>query len=229
MTAGGHRYSTGSYEGGRVSPAPLLGHPAPPYSCVVVAQPLINPASAAAAAAAAAAAFVSPLTPPAFRSETHNTGGTPPSPCCPPGCSCGVSSGSASSLGACRVHERLISCPAPPPPVTSGTTDRDSVRSLPGCDGEIAIPCDNEQEVWQTRDDTSEEIKEESVKELLIRFVLKLDHIDNEYIVFRNNFFVIEVKFFVKMIVFSYSCTCMRSIFNFSSLFSVLLASFCFK
>ena len=172
VTGGGHRFSTGSYDGDRISPAPLLGHShASPYSCVVLAQPLTTPESAAAAAAAAAAAFVTPLTPPTFRSvPATGERETPPSPCCPPGCNCGVSSGSASSVGVCRVHEKLFSCPPPPPPVTSGPSDRESIHSLAGCDGEVAVPHNHEPEVWrQSRDDTSEENKEESVKELLLR------------------------------------------------------------
>ncbi|XP_071550386.1 solute carrier family 2, facilitated glucose transporter member 1 isoform X8 [Panulirus ornatus] len=175
MRGGGQRVSDSVCDGGRHSPAiPFTAHISQPYSCVVGPLPHTAPAtaSAAAAAAAAAAAYASPLSPPAFPTgvpppPVGTPLGTPPSPCFG-SCSCGAST--ASSPGACRVHERVFTCPPPPPPVTCGATDRESVvGALTGGDGDLAVPSNDDQEVWHPRDDTSEEIKEESVKELLLR------------------------------------------------------------
>ncbi|XP_042860504.1 glucose transporter type 1-like isoform X5 [Penaeus japonicus] len=172
MRGGGQRVFDSSCDGGHRSPAipytPQTQQPHP-YDVVPRPLPVTATASAAAAAAAAAAAYASPVSPPAFPTGILPPPiGTPlgtPSPPCYGGCSCGVST--ASSPGACRVHERVFSCPPPPPPVTCGPTDRESVGALAGGDGELAI--NDDQEVWHPRDDTSEEIKEESVKELLLR------------------------------------------------------------
>ncbi|CAL4060561.1 unnamed protein product, partial [Meganyctiphanes norvegica] len=175
-----------SLSDGAVPPSPSLGHhPAAagqPYSCVVVPHVLPHTAAsasaAAAAAAAAATAFASPCSPPPFpQGVLPPPLGTPPSPYYGGGrssCSCGASS--ASSPGACRVHERVFTCPGAPPPVTCGVEERlgsfGSGGGLGGVrgysDGELAVPCNDDQEVWHPRDDTSEEIKEESVKELLL-------------------------------------------------------------
>lgn len=175
MRGGGQRVFDSSCDGGHRSPAipytPQTQQPHP-YDVVPRPLPVTATASAAAAAAAAAAAYASPVSPPAFPTGILPPPiGTPlgtPSPPCYGGCSCGVST--ASSPGACRVHERVFSCPPPPPPVTCGPTDRESVGALAGGDGELAI--NDDQEVWHPRDDTSEEIKEESVKELLLRCVV---------------------------------------------------------
>ncbi|XP_066985223.1 solute carrier family 2, facilitated glucose transporter member 3 isoform X5 [Macrobrachium rosenbergii] len=181
MRGGGQRVSdTSISDGGRLSPSSHSFHsPHPPFvqqqqsfPYVVVPHPLqvVPPGGTAAAVAAAIdhAVFTSPVSPPAFPTGVLPPPiGTPPSPCYG-GCSCGAST--ASSPGACRVHERVITCPPPPPLVTCGAADRDSVHgALTGGDGELAVPCNDDQEVWPPRDDTSEEIKEESVKELLLR------------------------------------------------------------
>ncbi|XP_047471907.1 glucose transporter type 1-like isoform X3 [Penaeus chinensis] len=173
MRGGGQRVFDSSCDGGRRSPAiPYTPQTQQPYPCDVVPRtlPVTATATAAAAAAAAAAAYASPVSPPAFPTgilppPIGTPLGTPPSPCYG-GCSCGAST--ASSPGACRVHERVFTCPPPPPPVTCGATDRESVGPLTGGDGELAVPINDDQEVWHPRDDTSEEIKEESVKELLL-------------------------------------------------------------
>ncbi|XP_066985227.1 solute carrier family 2, facilitated glucose transporter member 1 isoform X8 [Macrobrachium rosenbergii] len=180
MRGGGQRVSdTSISDGGRLSPSSHSFHsPHPPFvqqqqsfPYVVVPHPLqvVPPGGTAAAVAAAIdhAVFTSPVSPPAFPTGVLPPPiGTPPSPCYG-GCSCGAST--ASSPGACRVHERVITCPPPPPLVTCGAADRDSVHgALTGGDGELAVPCNDDQEVWPPRDDTSEEIKEESVKELLL-------------------------------------------------------------
>lgn len=177
MRGGGQRVFDSSCDGGRRSPAiPYTPQTQQPYPCDVVPRtlPVTATATAAAAAAAAAAAYASPVSPPAFPTgilppPIGTPLGTPPSPCYG-GCSCGAST--ASSPGACRVHERVFTCPPPPPPVTCGATDRESVGPLTGGDGELAVPINDDQEVWHPRDDTSEEIKEESVKELLLRCVV---------------------------------------------------------
>ncbi|XP_069163931.1 solute carrier family 2, facilitated glucose transporter member 1 isoform X10 [Procambarus clarkii] len=168
MRGGGQRVLDTTCDGGRQSPAiPYSAHTNQPYSCVVVPHSLTAPATAA----AAAAAYASPLSPPAFPRGVPPPPigtplGTPPSPCYG-SCSCGAST--ASSPGACRVHERVFTCPPPPPPVTCGATERESVLgALSGGDGDLAVPINDDQEVWHPRDDTSEEIKEESVKELLL-------------------------------------------------------------
>lgn len=177
MRGGGQRVFDSSCDGGRRSPAvPYPPQTQQPYPCDVVprALPVTATATAAAAAAAAAAVYASPVSPPAFPTgilppPIGTPLGTPPSPCYG-GCSCGAST--ASSPGACRVHERVFACPPPPPPVTCGATERESVGPLAGGDGEVAVPVNDDQEVWHPRDDTSEEIKEESVKELLLRCVV---------------------------------------------------------
>lgn len=164
-------------------PSPLVfADIADPYSILPLThhhrlEPEISESPTAAAASArpyspgVVAALVSPL------SASALEGGVlpPPSPSycahgCSHGCNCAPSSGSASSVGACRVHERVFSCPPPPLPVTSGSTDP-AAHFFAGGDGEVALAGGDEEEVWAARDDTSEDLKEEGVKELLLRCV----------------------------------------------------------
>ncbi|XP_076041486.1 glucose transporter 1 isoform X4 [Oratosquilla oratoria] len=162
-TAAGHRVADIVCDGAARDPAgKAASHTGRPFPCVVAHPSLPSPS-----AAAAPPAFFSGKLPPPLGTPV----GTPPSPCwAPSGCGCAPSPGSsAPSPGACRVHERVFTCPPPPPPVTSGDTDLETVKSVAGGDGELAVPSNDDQEVWHPRDDTSEEIKEESVKELLLR------------------------------------------------------------
>ncbi|XP_050720627.1 glucose transporter type 1-like isoform X10 [Eriocheir sinensis] len=173
MRGGGQRVFDSASDGVRRSPAhlPRTAHstPTPPRPCVVVPRPRTAPATAGYASPLSPPPFPAGLPPPPARGTPLGTPlGTPPSPCY--SCSCGASS--ASSPGACRVHEGVFTCPPPPPPVTCGATERDCVVGpLAGGDGAIVVPGDHDQEVWAPAlpSPTSQDIKEESVKELLLR------------------------------------------------------------
>ncbi|KAG0725159.1 Glucose transporter type 1 [Chionoecetes opilio] len=173
MRGGGQRVFDAASDGGRRSPAhhlPRTAHstPTPPRSCVVVPRPFTAPATAGYASSFSPPPFSACLPPPPLRGTPLGTPlGTPPSPCY--SCSCGASS--ASSPGACRVHEGVFTCPPPPLPVTCGATERDIVVGpLAGGDGAILVPGDHDQEVWAPAlpSPSSQDFKEESVKELLL-------------------------------------------------------------
>ncbi|XP_045107196.1 glucose transporter type 1-like isoform X15 [Portunus trituberculatus] len=173
MRGGGQRVFDSASDGGRRSPAhlPRTAHstPTPPRPCVVLPRPFTAPATAGYASPLSPPPFPACLPPPPAQGTPLGTPlGTPPSPCY--SCSCGASS--ASSPGACRVHEGVFTCPPPPLPVTCGATERESVVGpLVVGDGAIVVPGDHDQEVWAPAlpSPSSQDIKEESVKELLLR------------------------------------------------------------
>ncbi|XP_045107188.1 glucose transporter type 1-like isoform X7 [Portunus trituberculatus] len=172
MRGGGQRVFDSASDGGRRSPAhlPRTAHstPTPPRPCVVLPRPFTAPATAGYASPLSPPPFPACLPPPPAQGTPLGTPlGTPPSPCY--SCSCGASS--ASSPGACRVHEGVFTCPPPPLPVTCGATERESVVGpLVVGDGAIVVPGDHDQEVWAPAlpSPSSQDIKEESVKELLL-------------------------------------------------------------
>ncbi|XP_045107201.1 glucose transporter type 1-like isoform X19 [Portunus trituberculatus] len=177
MRGGGQRVFDSASDGGRRSPAhlPRTAHstPTPPRPCVVLPRPFTAPATAGYASPLSPPPFPACLPPPPAQGTPLGTPlGTPPSPCY--SCSCGASS--ASSPGACRVHEGVFTCPPPPLPVTCGATERESVVGpLVVGDGAIVVPGDHDQEVWAPAlpSPSSQDIKEESVKELLLRSQLQ--------------------------------------------------------
>ena len=142
------------------SPPPGLRSP---YSCLLLSNTAGTPG-------APTQVFASPLQVPLD---------APPSPCLP-GCACNPSSGSASSLAggsSCPIHggkvfttSRSTHHPPPPPPRSGGHGYPDSDVDLGG--SRALADSGDDCHLWRSKgDNTSEDLKEESVRELLLRCV----------------------------------------------------------